>query len=83
MKTGIFTSIAAATMIFASSAAFAASCPTQVKAVDEALKNTELSKADTAKVKELRNDGAAKCKAGKNEEAMKSLSQAKQILGVK
>ncbi|MBO6949949.1 MAG: hypothetical protein JJ855_18370 [Rhodospirillales bacterium] len=83
MKTRLFASIAAAVMLFASSAAFASSCPKHMKAIDEALKTTELSKADMAKVKGLRAKGEAMHKNGKHDESMKALSEAEKILGIK
>ena len=54
-----------------------------MKAIDEALKTTELSKADMAKVKGLRAKGEAMHKTGKHDESMKALTEAEKILGIK
>jgi len=42
----------------------------------------KLSDADAAKVKQLRADGEAAHKAGKHDDSMKSLGEAKKILGI-
>ena len=41
-----------------------------------------LSEADMAKVKSLREDGEKFHKAGKHDESMKALGEAKKILGI-
>lgn len=64
--------------------AFAGSCPTQMKRVDEALaKNPKLSAAQMADVKAARAEGEAMHKAGKHAESMAALDKAKKILDLK
>lgn len=70
-------------LAFAAGAAFANSCPTEMKAIDAKLATSpKLSDADMAKVKKLRADGEAAHKAGKHDESMKALGEAKKLLGV-
>ena len=70
-------------MIVASGLAFAHNCPNEMKAIDAklAMKPT-LSAADASKVAQLRADGEAAHKAGKHDDSMKSLGEAKKILGI-
>ena len=73
----------AATLAFAAGAAFAHNCPNEMKAIDAKLAtNPKLSEADAAKVKQLRADGEAFHKAGKHDESMKALGDAKKILAI-
>lgn len=65
------------------SAAFAANCPVQMKAIDEALPKAKLDAAKTAEVKKLRADGERLHKEGKHTESMEALGKAKGILGIK
>jgi hypothetical protein len=63
--------------------AFAHNCPNEMKAIDARLATKPaLSPDDAAKVAKLRADGEAYHKAGKHDEAMKSLLEAKKILGI-
>jgi hypothetical protein len=63
--------------------ALANSCPNEMKAIDAKLATSpKLSDADMAKVKKLRTDGEASHKAGKHDESMKSLGEAKKLLGI-
>ena len=58
-------------------------CPNEMKAIDAKLAtHPKLSDADAAKVKQLRADGEAAHKAGKHDDSMKSLGEAKKILGI-
>ncbi|MBB2918658.1 hypothetical protein [Cupriavidus alkaliphilus] len=67
----------------ASGMAFAHNCPNEMKAIDAKLStNPKLSTEDAAKVSKLRADGEAYHKAGKHDESMKSLLEAKKILGM-
>ena len=71
--------------VLASSAglALAHNCPNEMKAIDAKLAtNPQLSAADATKVKQLRADGEAAHKAGKHDDAMKSLGEAKKTLGI-
>ena len=70
-------------LAFAAGAALAHNCPNEMKAIDAKLAtNPSLSAADAAKVRQLRADGEAHHKAGKHDESMKSLAEAKKILGL-
>ena len=63
--------------------ALAHNCPNEMKAIDAKLAtNPQLSAADAAKVKQLRADGEAAHKAGKHDDSMKVLGEAKKILGI-
>ena len=63
--------------------AYAHNCPNEMKAIDAKLStNPRLSTEDAAKVAKLRADGEAYHKAGKHDESMKSLLEAKKILGI-
>ncbi|MBB3008886.1 hypothetical protein [Cupriavidus alkaliphilus] len=79
-----FLSIATAMVLCgASGMAFAHNCPNEMKAIDAKLStNPKLSTEDAAKVSKLRADGEAYHKAGKHDESMKSLLEAKKILGM-
>nr|WP_116336082.1 hypothetical protein [Cupriavidus taiwanensis] len=67
----------------ASGMAFAHNCPNEMKAIDAKLStHPKLSTEDAAKVAKLRADGEAYHKAGKHDESMKSLLEAKKILGI-
>ena len=73
---------AALAMTFAASA-FAGSCPTQMKAIDEAMsKNPNLTAEQMAEVKKYRAEGEALHKAGKHQESVDALGKAKKILGL-
>lgn len=66
-----------------SGAAFAHNCPNEMKAIDAKLATSpKLADADAAKVKKLRADGEAAHKAGKHDESMKALGEAKKLLGI-
>jgi len=63
--------------------AFAHNCPNEMKAIDAKLAtNPRLSAEDAAKVKQLRADGEAAHKAGKHDDSMKALGEAKKILKI-
>jgi hypothetical protein len=67
----------------ASGAAFAFSCPNDMKAIDAKLAaNPSLSPENATKVKQLRADGETAHKAGKHDDSQKALGEAKKILGV-
>ena len=58
-------------------------CPNEMKAIDAKLAtNPQLSAADATKVKQLRADGEAAHKAGKHDDSMKALGEAKKMLGI-
>jgi len=62
--------------------ALAHNCPNEMKAIDAKLASSKLSDADMAKVKKLRADGEAAHKAGKHDDSMKALGEAKKTLGI-
>ena len=63
--------------------ALANDCPNQMKAIDAKLATSpKLADADMAKVKKLRTDGETAHKAGKHDESMKALGEAKKLLGI-
>lgn len=72
----------ALTVAFAG-AAFANSCPTHMKAIDEALaKAPQLSAEQLAEVKEYRMEGEKLHMAGKHAESEAALKKAEEILGI-
>lgn len=76
------TAILGLALVFAAGAALAHGCPNEMKAVDAKLAmSPKLGDADMAKVKKLRADGEAAHKAGKHDESMKLLGDAKKMLG--
>ncbi|HNW62211.1 hypothetical protein [Piscinibacter sp.] len=73
----------ATALALAAGTAFAHNCPNEMKAIDAKLAaNPKLADADAAKVKQLRADGEAAHKAGKHDDSMKALGEAKKILGI-
>ncbi|CAG9184925.1 hypothetical protein LMG23992_05375 [Cupriavidus laharis] len=67
----------------ASGLALAHNCPNEMKAIDAKLSTKPaLSPEDAARVQKLRAEGEAYHKAGKHDESMKSLLEAKKILGI-
>lgn len=62
--------------------AFAHNCPNEMKAIDAKMSSAKLSEADMAKVKSLREEGEKFHKAGKHDESMKALGEAKKLLGL-
>jgi hypothetical protein len=63
--------------------AFANSCPTDMKEIDEALaKGTKLKASDLEKVKQWRTEGEKLHKAGKHKQAVDTLEKAKVKLGI-
>ena len=71
-----------AAFALASAAAFAHNCPNEMKAIDTKLSSTKLTGADLAKLKALRADGETMHIAGKHDESMKALGEAKKMLGI-
>lgn len=70
-------------LISASSLALAHNCPNEMKAIDAKLATKPaLSAEQAALVGKLRADGEAQHKAGKHDDSMKSLGEAKKILGI-
>jgi hypothetical protein len=69
-------------MAFATTMAFAHNCPNEIKAIDAKMTSAKLSDADSAKVKALRDEGEKSHKAGKHDDSMKALGEAKKMLGI-
>ena len=70
-------------LVAGSSLAFANGCPGEMKAIDAKLAtNPKMSEADAAQVKKLRADGEAAHKAGKHDDSMRLLSEAKKKLAI-
>jgi len=74
---------AAAAFALMASPALAGHCPVDVKKIDEAMQSADLSAADMAKVKSLRDAGEAAHNSGQHGESLKALHEALKILGVK
>ena len=71
-------------LFIASPIAFAHNCPNEMKAIDAKLSSSEknLSSDKLAKITQLRAEGEKLHKAGKHDESMKALGEAKQMLGM-
>lgn len=70
-------------LALASGAAIASQCPVDMKKIDAALaENPQLSADQMSKVKELRAKGEELHKAGQHGESVKTLAEAKEILGI-
>jgi hypothetical protein len=69
-------------LAFSSSVALAHNCPNEIKAIDAKMTSSKLSAADMSKVKSLRDKGEKEHSAGKHDDSMKSLSEAKKLLGI-
>lgn len=74
----------AAALAFVAAPAWANSCPSHMKKIDEALaKNPKLSAEKMAEVKKYRAEGEALHKAGKHPESVAALEEAEEDLGIK
>lgn len=62
--------------------AFASSCPKHMAAIDAALPAAQLSATDKAKVMKLRKTGEGQHKAGDHAASVKTLGEAKKMLGI-
>ncbi len=63
--------------------AFGASCPRDMKAIDDALAaGTSLSDADLARVKALRASGESKHNSGQHSDSVADLHEAMKLLGI-
>jgi hypothetical protein len=67
---------------FLSGTAFANSCPTHVKKIDEALATSTASEEVKAQAKALRDEGEALHTAGSHAESMAKLAEAEALLGI-
>ena len=75
--------VAAVALALASSTAFAGTCPTHMKAIDEALPKAKLTDAQAADVKKYRAEGEKLHKDGKHADSLATLGKAEKILGIK
>lgn len=74
--------ILAVLLLSVSALASAHNCPNEMKAIDAKLGSASgISAENLAKVKELRAEGEKFHKEGKHAESMKSLGEAKKLLG--
>jgi hypothetical protein len=72
-----------ATLMLASTSAFAFHCPADMKKIDEALaKNPKLSQAQLAEVRKQRAEGETLHKAGKHQESVDVLGKAMKTLNI-
>ncbi len=62
--------------------AFASSCPNIMAAIDAAMPTSKLSDADKTKVMNLRKSGEEQHTAGEHAASVKTLGEAKMILGI-
>jgi hypothetical protein len=82
-ETHMKSTLIALSLAAACGAAVAHGCPNEMKAIDAKLAaSPKLSEADAAKVKQLRADGEGAHKAGKHDDSMKMLADAKKLLGI-
>lgn len=76
-------SLTALALLAAASGAWAHNCPNEMKAIDAKLATKPaLAKDVAAKVAKLRADGETAHKAGKHDDSMKALGEAKKLLGI-
>lgn len=73
----------AALLAGAAPAAWAASCPMDMAAIDAAMPNAKLSDSQKADVMKLRSEGEALHKAGQHPQSLAKLAEAKKILNIK
>ena len=70
-------------LLLASASAFAFHCPADMKAIDAKLATKPaLAAADMTKVQALRAEGETLHKAGKHDDSIKALGEAKKLLGI-
>ena len=74
--------VVALALTLASGAAFAFSCPKEMKAIDAALPTAKITDAQKTEVAKYRSEGEALHKAGKHQESLDTLGKAKKILGI-
>lgn len=75
--------VVAGVMLAASTGTWAAHCPADMKAIDEALGQPHsLTTAQLDEVKKLRSEGEAQHKAGNHKDSMETLGKARKILGI-
>lgn len=62
--------------------AFASQCPMDMAKIDAALQTAQLTPEQKARVMELRQQGEQHHQAGRHQQSMESLGEAKEILGI-
>ena len=62
--------------------ALALQCPSDVAKIDEAMGSAELTEEQMQQVMQLRDEGARLHDEGQHQEAVDTLAQAKEILGI-
>lgn len=73
----------AALLTLASGGALAHGCPGEMKAIDAKLATQpKVAAADLEKAKKLRAEGEVAHKAGKHDDSMKALGEAKKLLAI-
>ena len=72
--------LASAVVIAFTAPAFAAHCPADVKAIDNALAKMSVPAAQMSEVKALRDQGDAEHKAGKHGDSVKTLAKAMRMI---
>ena len=76
-------SLVCALAVLGAGSAWAHNCPNEMKAIDAKLATKPTLTKDVAdKVAKLRADGETAHKAGKHDDSMKSLGEAKKLLGI-
>jgi hypothetical protein len=77
------TLIVSVSLAFAAGTALAHGCPGEMSKIDAKLAaKPQMSKENMDKVAKLRADGEAAHKAGKHDDSMKALGEAKKLLGI-
>ncbi len=70
-------------LLLASASAFAYHCPADMKAIDAKIATEpKISAADLIKVRSLRAEGETLHKAGKHDDSIKALGEARKLLGI-
>ena len=62
--------------------AFASECPTHVQKIDEVLASADLREEQKAEIQRLRDEGQRLHSEGRHQEAMETLAQAEELLGI-
>lgn len=75
--------LVAGLLALTSATVFAHNCPNEMKAIDAKIKmEPKVTAAELDKIMSLRADGEKHHKAGKHDESMKALGEAKKLLGI-
>jgi len=72
--------LAAVALVALATPALAFHCPADIAAIDHALAKANLSSAQKAEVKALRDQGEAQHKAGQHKESVDTLAQAMRLI---